>query len=167
MLDRHLLFAPQLSIVAAVVSLHIPSTPVLSNWFVSLPTLFALRTTCFVATYARLHLLPFPLLFVAVLLHQGNPLWSLFLREASLTHPYTFTSQHALLRQHLHRLEHPRYSQSQVPRQPLKTSLQPFACHHPSFLQMKISSSQNISYSNKNGKSLILSYISLVTSIRR
>ena len=157
MLDRHLLFAPQLSAVAAVVSSHIQSTPVSTNWFVSLPTLFALRAISFVVALVHPRILLLRL--VAVLLHQGNLLQSLSLREASLSPRYTSTFLHVPLRQHLHRLEPLRYSQNRVLRQPLKTSLQLFALHHLSSLQTKIFLNQNTTYSNKSGKNSILNCI--------
>ena len=167
LLDRHWLFAPQLSVVAAVVSSHIQSTPVSSNWFVSSPTLFVLRATYYVVVHALLYIHLFPLQFVAVQLHQGNPRQSLSLREASLIPHYTSTFPLALLRQHLHRLEPPRYLQNQALRQPLKTSLQPFAHHHQLSLQTKTFSNRNITYSNKSGKNSILNCILLVISIRK
>ena len=167
MLDRHWLFAPQLSVVTAVVSLHISSTPVLSNWFVSLPTLFVLHAICFVVTHVRLFILLLLPQLVAVLLHQGNPLQSQFLREASLIHHYTSTFLPDLIHQHLHRLEPLQYSQNRALRQPLKMSLQPFAHHHLSSLQTKIYLNPSTSYSNKSGKNSILNCILLVISIRK
>ena len=136
------------------------TTPVSSNWFVSLPTLFALHAISFVVTLVRLHILPLLLQLVAVLPHHGNPLQSLFRREASLIPRYTSTFLHALLHQHLHRPEPLQYSLNRALRQPLKTSLQPSALKPLLSLQTKTSLNPSISYSNKKGKNLILNCIS-------